>query len=57
MIKPIETKTISEKGKSPQGISYRVKRPLNDFEIEIRDKVNELINKFNECFQYDKKEY
>lgn len=50
MIDRIDTDSVKEKSQSPQGIKYRIKRPLNDFEVEVRDKINELVDKFNEVF-------
>lgn len=50
LIDRIETNTATDSGQSPQGIKYRVKRPLNNFEIEVRDKINEIVDKFNQLF-------
>jgi hypothetical protein len=46
----ISIDVVKVEGISPMGLKYHTKRPLNNFEQEVKDKINELVDKFNEVF-------
>jgi hypothetical protein len=51
MIEKIDTSMMAEDiGKSPMGLRYKVKRPLNNIETVCIEKINEIVDRFNEVF-------